>query len=333
MVPCVSMSDAQAFWIAAPGRGEIRDEVLPPAADGEVTVRALYSGVSRGTESLVLAGRVPPSEYARMRAPFQVGEFPAPVKYGYCSVGRVETGPALLRDGIVFCLFPHQTRYVVPADALHPVPPQVPPERAVLAANLETAINGLWDAEPRIGDRIAVVGGGTVGCLVAWLAARIPGCQVQLVDVLPAREVTAAALGVAFATPPEAHTECDLVLHASGTAGGLRTALQLAADEARIIELSWHGDGEIALPLGGAFHARRLQLRSSQVGALPVAQRPRWTMRRRLALALDLLRDPALDALISGECAFEDLPQQLPTLQAGSTLCHRVRYPGVPAPR
>jgi threonine dehydrogenase-like Zn-dependent dehydrogenase len=300
---------------------------LPAARDGDAVVRALYSGISRGTESLVHAGRVPPSEYARMRAPFQDGEFPAPVKYGYANVGVVEDGPAELLGRAAFCLYPHQTRYVVPSDALHLLPENVPATRAVLAANLETAINGLWDATPRVGDRIGVVGAGTVGCLVAWLAARMPGCRVQLIDVNPARERVATALGAGFSLPGAAAGELDLVVHASGAPDGLTTALRLAGDEATVVELSWFGDREVTLPLGGAFHARRLTLRSSQVGTLPPAQRPRWTHRRRLELALTLLADPVLDVLISGESEFAALPATMATLAGTDALCHRIVYP------
>lgn len=320
------MNEARAFWVAAPGRGEIRTEQLPAAGEGEAVVRARFSGVSRGTESLVFGGHVPPSEYQRMRAPFQEGEFPGPVKFGYSSVGLVEAGPAALLGRTVFCLYPHQTRYVVPAAALELVPSGVPPERAVLAANLETALNGLWDAELKLGDHLAVVGGGVVGCLVAWLAARVPGCRVELIDLSPARAATALALGVRFATPGTAEPEADCVIHASGSAEGLRTALSLAGPEATVVELSWFGDREVPVPLGGAFHARRLTLRSSQVGQLNPAQRPRWTRRRRLALALELLADPRLDALISGETPFIGLPDQMARLAAGDALCHRIRY-------
>ncbi len=319
---------ADAFWIIAPGRGEVRRETLSSPGPDEVLVRTLYSGISRGTESIVFKGMVPPSEYQRMRAPFQAGEFPAPVKYGYISVGRVEAGPPALRGRDVFCLYPHQSSYVVPAAAVHPLPEGVAPERAVLAANLETAVNGLWDATPRLGDRIAVIGAGTLGCLTAWLAARIPGCQVELVDVNAAQAKVAAALGVSFATPDAATPEADLVVHCSGHGEGLVTALTLAAFEARVVELSWYGERNVTLPLGAAFHARRLQLISSHVGSVARAQRARWALARRMTLALGLLTDRRLDVLITGEDALSDLPAVMPHLaeSPGDTLCHRIRY-------
>jgi Zn-dependent alcohol dehydrogenase len=231
----VSADEARAFWIVAPGRGEIRRETLPAPAADEVVVRALFSGVSRGTEALVYQGRVPVSEHERMRAPFQAGDFPAPVKYGYSSVGTIERGPSQLEGRTVFTLFPHQTRYVLPARAISVLPDAVPAGRAVLAANLETAINGVWDARPHVGDRVTVVGGGTVGCLVAWIAGRIEGCDVELVDVNPQRASIAHALGVRFADPPSARAEADVVVHASGSASGLDLALGLAAFEATIV--------------------------------------------------------------------------------------------------
>ena len=319
---------ARAFWTAAPGRGEIRDETLPPLASGELLVRTLFSGVSRGTESLVFHGRVPESEFERMRAPFQSGGFPAPVKYGYSNVGIVERGAAAWCGRNVFVLYPHQTRYVVPAYAVHALPADVPPERAVLAANMETAINGVWDAAPRIGDRVTVVGAGTVGCLVAWLAGRIGGCEVELVDVNPARATVARRLGVDFAAPDAARADADVVIHASGSPAGLALALRLAGFEATVVEMSWYGAQPVAVPLGEAFHARRLLLKSSQVGHVANSQRARWDTNRRMALALSLLRDPLLDTLITGESAFDALPEVMPTITgaAGDTLCHRIRY-------
>ena len=322
------LEQAKAFWVTARGRGEIRSETLPPPTAQDVVVEALYSGISRGTEALVFGGRVPRSEWERMRAPFQVGEFPSPVKYGYASVGRVVGGPDDLKAQIVFVLHPHQTRFIVPATAIHAVPPGVPRARVVLAANLETALNGVWDARPHLGDRISVVGAGAVGCLVAWLASRIPGCEVELVDTNPSRAVVAHALGVRFAEPASAADEVDVVIHASGAPAGLELALRLAALEARIVELSWFGDQVVPLSLGGAFHAKRLTIRSSQVGRVAAAQRPRWDTRRRMQLALGLLRDPALDAVITGESAFETLPEVMAQLteSPGDTLCHRIRY-------
>ena len=321
--------DARAFWVAAPERGELRHEMLPIVADGNVLVRTLYSGISRGTESLVFKGRVPPSEFERMRAPFQSGTFPAPVKYGYASVGEVEEGPAELQGRRVFTLYPHQTRYVVPSTAVHLLPLATPPARAVLAANLETAINGVWDACLQVGDRVAVVGAGAVGCMVSWLAARVPGCEVELIDLNPSRATVARALGVPFATPETATGDADVVIHASGAPAGLALALQLAAFEATVVELSWYGDQEVPLSLGQAFHARRLTIRSSQVGTVAAVQRARWDTRRRMGLALRLLQHPELDTLITGESDFEALPEVMARLSAspGDTLCHRIRYP------
>ncbi|MGW3990644.1 zinc-dependent alcohol dehydrogenase [Streptomyces sp. NPDC004830] len=317
----------RAFWIDAPGRGVVRDVEVPAPGTDEVLVRALYSGVSRGTETLVFRGGVPAGQHTAMRAPFQEGDFPGPVKYGYLSVGVVEEGPASLAGRTVFCLFPHQSRYVVPASAVTPVPDGVPAERAVLAGTVETAVNALWDAAPLLGDRIAVVGGGMVGCSVAALLGRFPGVRVQLVDADPSRAGIAEALGVGFAAPQDALGDCDLVVHASATEQGLARSLELLAAEGTVIELSWYGDRTVSLPLGEGFHSRRLTIRSSQVGTVSPA-RPGRTYADRLALALDLLADPALDALITGESAFEDLPDVLPKLASGEipALCHRIRY-------
>ncbi|QQS53909.1 MAG: zinc-binding alcohol dehydrogenase [Candidatus Competibacteraceae bacterium] len=321
---------ARAFWLTTPGHGEILDESLPPPGPGEVRVRTLYTGISRGTESLVFRGEVPPSQHQAMRAPFQQGDFPAPVKYGYCNVGVVEAGPATLRGRVVFCLYPHQDRYVVPAAAVTPVPACVPPGRAVLAANLETALNVLWDAAPRLGDRITVIGAGTVGCLIARLAGRLPGCAVQLLDVDTSKAAVAARLGVCFATPDQAADEQDVVIHASGAPAGLAVALRLAGFEATVVEASWFGARPVSLPLGEDFHAKRLRIQSSQVGAVAAAQRGRWDHRRRLSTVMDLLDDPVLDHLISGECAFTDLPRVLAELSQNpaGVLCQRIVYTG-----
>ncbi len=330
---------ARQFWVQAPGRGEIRSVELPPPRPDDALVRTRYSGISRGTESLVFRGEVPESQYQAMRAPFQEGDFPGPVKYGYASVGEVleiEAGPhvessAVSTDALlgrtVFCLHPHQDVYRVPAGALTVVPNDVPAERAVLAANMETAVNAVWDALPTAGDRVIVIGAGVVGLLIAWLCRQVPGTAVTLVDVDPAKRPVAEQLAVPFRTEPPPERDADLVIHASGDPEGLRSALRIAGIEATVVEVSWYGNRSVSLPLGEDFHAGRLTLRSSQVGRLAAHRTPRWDTSRRMRLALELLREPSLDALITGESAFDDLPSVLARLShTAGPLCHRIRY-------
>jgi NADPH:quinone reductase-like Zn-dependent oxidoreductase len=320
---------AEALWYSAPGQADIRQEALAPPGADEVRVRALFGAVSRGTEALVLAGRVPVSEFERMRAPFMAGNFPFPVKYGYATVGRIEGGAEALRGRTVFTLHPHQNFFNIPANAAVVLPDNLPPQRAVLAANMETALNAVWDAAPGPGDRIAIVGAGVVGSLVAYLCGRLPGAEVTLVDINPARAELAQALGVSFARPETAKGDCDLVVHASGNTAGLGTALALAGEEATVLEMSWYGDAPVTAPLGGAFHSRRLRLISSQVGQIAPSHRPRWSHRRRLAAALTLVTDARLDALLAPPVLFQDLARRLPDIldAKNGILCQLIAYP------
>jgi threonine dehydrogenase-like Zn-dependent dehydrogenase len=324
---------AEALWYTAPGRAEIRTETLAAGlGPGDVRIEALYGGVSRGTERLVFTGRVPASEHDRMRAPYMAGDFPFPVKYGYATVGRVAAGPQAIVGRTAFALHPHQTVFTLPSDRIVLLPADVPASRGVLAANMETALNALWDGAPGPADRIAVVGAGVVGCLCAFLAARLPGAAVTLIDIDKGRAAVAAALGVAFALPDDAPGDCDLVIHASASPAGLATALRLAGNEAVVLELSWYGAGDVAAPLGGTFHSRRLRLISSQVGQVAPSHRPRWSHARRLAAALGLLADPALDALMAPAVDFHDLPAELPRILTGpgGVPCQLIRYPAAP---
>lgn len=307
---------ALALWYAAPRECRLNEVPLPVPSGDDCLVTTLWSGLSRGTERLVFEGRVPASEHERMRAPFQEGHFPFPVKYGYCAVGRVDAGPHEMLGRIVFCLHPHQDRFIAPRSDLTPVPDGVPARRAILAANMETALNAHWDGGSGPADRIVVVGGGVLGLLVAWLAARLPGSEVTLVDVEPGRAALAAKLGFAFATPDTAPRDADLVFHASATGAGLATAVAAAGTEARIVELSWYGEGAVLAALGGAFHARRLHILSSQVGMVANSRRARWDHARRAQAAMALLADDRLDALITDEIAFRDAARRVPELLA-----------------
>jgi threonine dehydrogenase-like Zn-dependent dehydrogenase len=320
--------EARAFWLREPGVGEIRPASVPDPGPGEVLVRTRWTGVSRGTETLVFRGGVPASQYDLMRAPFQDGDFPAPVKYGYLNVGVVESGPADLLGQTVFCLYPHQTRYVVPADAVVPVPADVPARRAVLTGTVETALNSIWDADPRPGARLTVLGAGMVGCCVARLLLAVPDAQVTLVDVDASRADLAAALGVGFALPEAAPGDQEVVFHASTTAAGLQHAIDSLAFEGTVIELSWYGDAAVPVRLGGAFHSQRLTIRASQVGAVAPAKRGTVSLADRRAEAIRLLRDPAFDALLSGSAPFAQLPDVLARLADGSlpALCHTISY-------
>ncbi|MFI6078720.1 zinc-binding alcohol dehydrogenase [Actinoplanes sp. NPDC051343] len=318
----------RAFWLAEPGRGEIRTEELPARQTGDVFVRTLHTGVSRGTETLVFNGRVPVAQHQLMRAPFQDGDFPAPVKYGYLNVGLVEAGPAELIGRTVFSLVPHQSAYVVPAAAVTVVPAGVPAHRAVLAGTVETAVNAVWDAIPAVGDRITVIGAGMVGCAVAGVLAGLPAARVQLVDVNPDRARTAAALGVEFALPDQADSDRDVVVHASATSSGLTRALELAGNEATIVELSWYGDRRVEVPLGEFFHSRRLRIQGSQVGQVAPARRPRRSYGDRMRIAFELLKSDRFEALITGHSAFEELPDVLSRLagQESKTICNVIDY-------
>ena len=319
---------AQALWYVAPGQAEIREERLAAPRPGEVRVRALFGALSRGTEALVLAGRVPDSEFERMRAPFMGGSFPFPVKYGYATVGRIEEGPEEKLGRIVFALHPHQHLFNIPESAIVALPETVLPQRAVLAANMETALNAVWDSSAGPADRIAIVGAGAVGALVAFLCGGLAGAEAMLVDINESRAELAQKLGVRFAKPETAKGDCDLVVHASGTAAGLRTALALAGEEATVLELSWYGDTPVTAPLGGAFHSRRLRLISSQVSQVASSHRPRWTHSRRLAAAVALLADSRLDALFDPAVPFDALPRRLPEIldARNGAVCQLISY-------
>jgi threonine dehydrogenase-like Zn-dependent dehydrogenase len=320
------MPHSEALWYTAPGQVERRQVELPAA--GDVTLEALYSGISRGTETLVLHGRVPRSEYLRMRCPLQEGDFPFPVKYGYALVGRIVDGPAELVGETAFVLHPHQRTARVPLSFVRPLPKDLPPKRACLAANMETALNVTWDAQLAPGQKILVVGGGVLGLLTAAVAAAIPDTKVTVVDLLATRAGAAQRMGASFALPAAAPTNQDVVIHTSATEDGLLRALECAAFEAKIVEASWYGERKVALPLGAAFHAQRLQIISSQVGSVAPSHRGSVTHAERMSRALALLQDDKFDTLVTGEVPFDEAPKRLPGVLSGdsSDLMTVLRY-------
>lgn len=307
---------ASALWYQSQGKACLQSEPLRAPQANEALVKTNFSLVSRGTERLVFSGLVPESEWQRMRAPLQAGDFPFPVKYGYAAVGQVIEGPDALKGRTVFALHPHQDWFTAPLTWLTPVPDGVPARRAVLAANMETALNGIWDGRALPGQRIVVVGAGIVGLLIAYLAARIPGCEVIVADVLPQRRAIAEAFGAHFLPPDQLADNADLVFHTSAHPAGLQAALAACAHEAKLVELSWYGAKKVDVALGEAFHVKRLQLISSQVGHVAPAMRSRWSHGRRLGKALDLLADPKLEGLLDHEIAFADMPAACPALFA-----------------
>lgn len=324
---------ARALYYEAPFSASSRTVTVPiltedDRAKAKALIRNIYSGLSRGTERLIYEGRLPQSEWQRMRAPFQTGDFPFPVKYGYTSVGVVEDGPDALIGRTVFTLYPHQTAFTIMADAAIPLPQSLPARRAILAANMETALNALWDSGAQAGQKIAVIGAGLVGCLIAHLASRLPGAKVTLIDIDPQRRAISKALGIDFRLASSAEHGAELIFHTSASEAGLRMALELAAFEARIVEVSWFGDKQISLPLGGAFHSQRLQIVSSQVGSVATPMRECFSHRKRLETAISMLNDDRLDSLITEEVAFEDLPETLPRLLASDApgIATAIRY-------
>jgi NADPH:quinone reductase-like Zn-dependent oxidoreductase len=309
---------ARALWFEAAGRAVLRDEVLAPPRADEAMVATRFSALSRGTERLVFEGRAPPAQASEMRAPFQAGEFSFPVKYGYCAVGEIVDGPARVLGRRVFCLHPHQDFFVAPLGALRFVPDAVPSPRATLAANLETALNALWDSGAGPGDRIVIIGAGMIGLLVTALAAGLPGAEVFVCDRDVQRKSLVENFGARFVSADQAPRDADLVFHASASAQGLALALDCAGLEAKVVELSWYGVGAVEAPLGGAFHHKRLRLISSQVGQVSASRRPRWSHARRLDKALALLADPRFDALLGDAVSFADLPHEFPRLLAAN---------------
>lgn len=321
---------SKSLWIERPCEAFVREQEIPELNTGENLVRTIWSGISRGTERLVFEGKVPVAEYSNMRCPAQAGDFPFPVKYGYCAIGRVEAGSDSLLGRTVFALHPHEDRFIAADNALHLLPDHLPPRRAVLTANMETALNAVWDSGAGPGDRILVVGAGAVGQMIAFITAGLPGAKVFVADLDPDKAGAVAALGAEFIGTERPRDDHDIVFHTSASAAGLNLAIGAAGREATVVEVSWYGDRTVDAALGGRFHSHRLRLSSTQVGAIPSARTARWNYGRRLQTALRLLCDDRLDCLITAEVVFDELPARLPEILAPGApgIVTAVRYDG-----
>lgn len=301
---------ARAIWYTGDGSGvALRDANM---GTGELLLKTVASGLSRGTERTVAQGMVPRSEWDRMALPTQEGSFALPIKYGYACVARIVQGPPDILNRLVFTMHPHQNLFRAHRDAVHVLPVDLPIRRATLAANMETALNAIWDAQVPNGAPVAVIGGGLIGCLVAYLANRIGKSDVTLIDKIGERAKTASELRVSFATATNRLSPCHTVFHTSGSEQGLKDAIHALDFEGQVVEMSWYGDREISVPLGGTFHAQRLSIRCSQVGHVAPSRRASTTYADRMRTAIGLLDDPALDVLLTHDIAFENAERDLP---------------------
>lgn len=311
------MSEARALWHDGRQKSSIRKEELHPLQEGWCEIQTVFSSISPGTESLVARGKVPGEVQGDMACPYMGGEYPFPVKYGYSLVGEVVAGSRDMKGKMVHVLHPHQTRCRVREEDVYPVPPAVPAERATLASNMETAVNALWDSGATIGDRVLVVGFGTVGSLVTRLVSGLPGVRVQVVDTDTEKVKLAGQMGFEASTPDggEGGTGFDLVFHTSGTGKGLQAAVDRVGFEGLVVDLSWYGNRKVSLALGGTFHTGRKKIVSSQVSYVAAGKRSRWDRNRRKELVFSCLEDAGYDAHLTSAVSFEDLPELFRTLR------------------
>lgn len=299
---------SHALWFEDRHTGKIMEETVPPLAADMCLVKAQFSAISSGTERTVFSGDVPPVLHEEMRCPYMGGSFSFPVKYGYSLVGEVVAGPESLLYKRVHVLHPHQTLAAVRCEDLLVLPENLPPARATLISNLETAITAVWDSGVHVGDRALVAGFGIIGSLVARLLSGIPGTEVYVTDSDPHKTGLATRMGFALYEPLQ-HPDLDVAFNASATAEGLQSAIDSLGTEGRVIELSWYGTHDVHLWLGDTFHSRRKAILCSQVSTIPAAMRTRWSRQRRRELAARLLCDPVFDQHISHVVRFEELPE------------------------
>jgi 2-desacetyl-2-hydroxyethyl bacteriochlorophyllide A dehydrogenase len=312
--PRFGRSVAAAVWFPRARVVELRTETLPEPGPDEVRVRAVLSAISQGTEMLVYRGEVDAG--LALDLPTLAGGYGFPLKYGYASVGRaVAVGRdvrAVSEGDLVFALHPHQDEYVLSESLVRHLPDRTTPEQGVFVANLETAINVVLDAKPRLGEVVAVFGQGVVGLLITQLLRR-SGARVVAVEPSALRRSFAERCGAELAITPQDGTVlrrltrgrgADLAIDASGSPSALQEAIDSVALEGTVVVCSWYGEKPVPLDLGGLFHRRRVRLVSSQVGRIDPSLAPRWDRERRLELATSLLGELVLADLITHRIPF-----------------------------
>lgn len=322
------MQQPTALWHLSETHSEIRQIPSVLFLEGYCEIKALYSLISTGTERLVASGKVPEELHASMQVPYMEGSFSLPVKYGYSLVGEVVDGPENLKRKIVHLLHPHQDYCVVLAEDVFVIPREIPSQRAILASNLETALNALWDSGVSAGDKVMVAGFGIIGSLVVRLLTLMPAVQVMVIDTDPNRKKLAETMGFSTAHAEELDADFDLAFHCSGHETGLQTCIDKAGPEGKVIEMSWYGNKPVTLNLGGTFHSQRKSIISSQVSSLPASKQARWNFYRRKQVVFELLKNPAFDQHIAATIAFQELPALFEKIRKGQTdaLSYGVSY-------
>lgn len=311
------MQNPLALWHTSPEKSEIKQAASFEISGEICEIQSLYSLVSTGTERLVATGKIPTGLYNSMQVPYMEGDFSLPVKYGYSLVGEVVKGPLLGKT--VHLLHPHQDYCKVAAADVFPIPDEVPAVRATLASNLETAVNAVWDSGVSVGDRVAVVGFGIIGSLVARLLAQLPAVSLTILEKDPDRIKMAKSMGFEVSPNENLSTPLDIAFHCSSTAAGLQTCIDTVGLEGKVIELSWYGDKSVELNLGGTFHPQRKVIISSQVSQIPASHQHRWDFRRRKEAVFELLKNPDFDLHTPKTTPFTNLPEVFSEIRKGSS--------------
>ena len=317
---------AQSFWVNKK-RGSIKKELLNQSlGNDELLVKAYYSGISYGTEKIVHDSQVPANQYEFMRAPHQVGEFNKEVKYGYLSVGKVVVGPKSMMNKMVYTMFPHQSMYILKSSLATLIPSHIPYKRALLTANMETAINAMWDSQPSIGDNTYVIGAGIVGILMAYVLSSTFGIKVTVIDNNASKKKLCKFFNIDFENNINCIKDPDIIFECSGNASVLSDLINNSTLETKICILSWYGKQQSKIKMGENCFSRRLEIIFSQVGNITPIQSKKWDNLSRRALALKLLDNKKLDSLIDKqEIKLKELPN---FFKKGNTngLCKVVKY-------